>query len=170
MSAPLRQVAVLFCRADSIYKTMPGCDVWDAERDALKWPGGCPVVAHPPCGPWGRLRQFCNADEGTTNLAPWAIGQIRQQGGGIGAPSGFAPLQAHSLLSERISRSLGWVLPIGSAVVVGSPGAEMEPYLRVRLPSRRHSADPVQNRRSWEGRPLLAGRVAQPQDDPDHET
>ena len=28
------QVAVLFARADSNYKAMPECDVWDAERDA----------------------------------------------------------------------------------------------------------------------------------------
>ena len=27
-------VAVLFARSDSIYKSMPECDVWDIERDA----------------------------------------------------------------------------------------------------------------------------------------
>lgn len=31
------QIAVLFARADSIYKTLPECDVWDATRDARKW-------------------------------------------------------------------------------------------------------------------------------------
>lgn len=25
-------VAVLFARTDSVYKTQPGCDVWDIER------------------------------------------------------------------------------------------------------------------------------------------
>ena len=45
----MTQVAVLFARADSIYKTLPGCDVYDIKRDARTWPGGCPVVAHPPC-------------------------------------------------------------------------------------------------------------------------
>ncbi|WP_269844875.1 hypothetical protein [Trinickia soli] len=28
----MKTVAVLFARADSIYKTLPGCDVWGAER------------------------------------------------------------------------------------------------------------------------------------------
>ncbi len=41
----MKTVAVLFARADSHYKALPGSDVWDAERDALRWPGGCPVVA-----------------------------------------------------------------------------------------------------------------------------
>ena len=38
-------VAVLFARADSIYKTLPACDVYDIARDARWWPGGGPVVA-----------------------------------------------------------------------------------------------------------------------------
>lgn len=33
-------VAILFARADSVYKTLPGCDVYDIERDALTFPGG----------------------------------------------------------------------------------------------------------------------------------
>ena len=48
-------VAALFVRADSIYKLMPGVDAWDIERDARAWPGGSPVVAHPPCRAWGAL-------------------------------------------------------------------------------------------------------------------
>ena len=38
-------IAVLFARADSVYKTLPDCDVWDIDRDARRWPGGGPVVA-----------------------------------------------------------------------------------------------------------------------------
>lgn len=49
-------VAALFVRADSVYKTMPGVDAWDEARDARGWPGGCAVVAHPPCRLWGKLR------------------------------------------------------------------------------------------------------------------
>ncbi len=29
-------IAVLFARKDSIYKSLPECDVWDAERDARR--------------------------------------------------------------------------------------------------------------------------------------
>ncbi len=38
---PLHNVAALFVRANSIYKTMPGVDAWDAERDARKFGGAC---------------------------------------------------------------------------------------------------------------------------------
>lgn len=53
-------IAVLFARADSIYREIDGCDVWDFARDARKWPGGSQVIAHPPCRAWGRLRTFAN--------------------------------------------------------------------------------------------------------------
>lgn len=79
-------VAVLFARADSIYKTIPGCDVYDIERDALTWPGGYPVVAHPPCRAWGQLSHFAKPRPGEKELAIWAIGQVRQWGGVLEHP------------------------------------------------------------------------------------
>jgi len=48
-------VAVLFARADSIYKSLPDCDVYDIERDARTYDGPWPVVAHPPC----RVKAIC---------------------------------------------------------------------------------------------------------------
>lgn len=41
-------VAVLFARSNSVYKSMPGCDVFDLERDARTYSGNSPVIAHPP--------------------------------------------------------------------------------------------------------------------------
>lgn len=80
-------VAVLFARADSIYKTMPGCDVYDIERDARTWPGGCPVVAHPPCRAWGRLRKFAKPRDDEKSLGPWAVEQVRTWGGVLEHPA-----------------------------------------------------------------------------------
>ena len=80
-------VAVLFARQDSIYKTLPDCDVWDIERDARNWPGGCPVVAHPPCRAWGKLRQFANPRADEPALAPWAVDQVRRFGGVLEHPA-----------------------------------------------------------------------------------
>lgn len=81
-------VAVLFARKDSVYKSLPGCDVWDIERDARLWPGGLPIVAHPPCRTWGRLRHFAKAPEGESELALWVIEQIHKYGGVLEHPAG----------------------------------------------------------------------------------
>jgi hypothetical protein len=79
-------IAVLFARADSIYKTMPECDVYDINRDARTWIGGCPVVAHPPCRAWGQFAMFAKPREDEKALAPWAINQIREWGGVLEHP------------------------------------------------------------------------------------
>jgi hypothetical protein len=83
----MRPVAVLFARADSVYKTMPGCDVFDAERDARTWPGGAPIVAHPPCRAWGRLQHFARPREDERELAPWAVDCVREWGGVLEHPA-----------------------------------------------------------------------------------
>lgn len=80
-------VAALFVRADSVYKTMPGVDCWDIERDARRWPGGCPVVAHPPCRAWGGLRHHAKPREDERELGPWAVDQVRRWGGVLEHPA-----------------------------------------------------------------------------------
>lgn len=80
-------VAVLFARADSVYKTMRGVDVYDAQRDARTFPGDLPIVAHPPCRAWGRLRHFANPKDGEKELALWVVDQIRQYGGVLEHPA-----------------------------------------------------------------------------------
>jgi hypothetical protein len=84
----VKTVAVLFARADSIYKQLPGTDVYDIERDALTFPGGMPIVAHPPCRAWGLLRQFSKPRDGEKELALWAVDQIRRCGGVLEHPAG----------------------------------------------------------------------------------
>lgn len=84
----MRTVAVLFARADSIYKTLPGCDVYDIDRDARTWPGGAPIVAHPPCRAWGMLRHFAKPRPDEKDLARWAVAKIRKWGGVLEHPMG----------------------------------------------------------------------------------
>ncbi len=48
------QVAALFVLADGPYSNLEGVDPWDEVRDARKYAGPHPVVAHPPCQRWGR--------------------------------------------------------------------------------------------------------------------
>lgn len=109
----MQTVAVLFARRDSVYKSLPGCDVFDVDRDALTWLGGAPVVAHPPCRLWGRLRTFSTAPAKEKELARWAVGQVRRWGGVLEHP-------AHSTLWPDCYLPLpgqwdafaGWTLPV----------------------------------------------------------
>lgn len=74
-------VSVLFARADSCYKAMPGCDVWDKERNAMLCDDDLPVVAHPPCRAWGRLRTFAMPLPGGRCSFRLAVALIRKNGG-----------------------------------------------------------------------------------------
>lgn len=113
MTASLFPVAVLFARADSFYKTIPECDVWDAERDARRWQGGAPVVAHPPCRAWGGLRALANPRHDEKALAPWAVQQVRRFGGVLEHPK-RSQLWPHCGLPATGERDEfgGWTLPI----------------------------------------------------------
>jgi hypothetical protein len=64
---------------------MPGVDCWDEARDARTYAGPYPVVAHPPCGPWGSLKHLC-ARAHEKELAPLAVAQVRQFGGVLEHP------------------------------------------------------------------------------------
>lgn len=66
-------VAVLFARTNSVYKTLPDVEVYDIERDARTYDGPWPVVAHPPCRAWGRLRTFASPRPDERNLARLAV-------------------------------------------------------------------------------------------------
>lgn len=104
-------VAVLFDRADSIYKTMPECDVYDIERDARTWSGGCPVVAHPPCRAWGRLRTFAKPRPDEKDLARWAVSMVREWGGVLEHPAGSTLWTDQSLPAPGGVDSFGgWTL------------------------------------------------------------
>lgn len=47
-------IAALFVAANGPYWNQPGIDAWDESRDARRYDGPYPVIAHPPCQRWGR--------------------------------------------------------------------------------------------------------------------
>lgn len=79
------------------YMSIPGVSVWgwaDArqssfyDRDARTYAGPYPVVAHPPCGPWGRFRRRYRGGEGAADCGPRAVAQVREWGGALEHPAG----------------------------------------------------------------------------------
>lgn len=66
-------------------------DCWDESRDARLYAGPNPVVAHPPCGPWGNLRQLTvpgrkRRDE--SSCAAPSVVATRRWGGVLEQPAG----------------------------------------------------------------------------------
>jgi hypothetical protein len=72
-------VSVLFARSDSCYFEL-GCDVWDLERDATKFNGDGPVIAHPP--------HISVATDEEKALGIFAVAQVRRCGGVLEHPWG----------------------------------------------------------------------------------
>jgi hypothetical protein len=84
----MNAVSILFAARNSVYKTIPGLDVWDEDRDALNWHGGNPGIFHPPCRLFSKwLRQFSKAPSSEKLLAHWAVDQVRTWGGVLEHPA-----------------------------------------------------------------------------------
>jgi hypothetical protein len=48
-------IAALYVQTGGRYFNLPGVSPWDEARDARRYDGPHPVVAHPPCQRWGKL-------------------------------------------------------------------------------------------------------------------
>lgn len=109
----MKSVAVLFARADSNYKALPECDVYDMERDARTYDGPFPVVAHPPCRGWGSFAWRANVRPDERNLARLSVALVRAFGGVLEHPVTSA-LWSDQMLPAPGSRDQfgGFTLPI----------------------------------------------------------
>jgi hypothetical protein len=88
-------VAALFVDPRGPYPSMPGVDAWDETRDARLYAGPHPVVAHPPCGPWGAMAPFSR--DQSAELGPIAVEQVRRFGGVLEHPA-HSKLWRHCML------------------------------------------------------------------------
>lgn len=157
-------VAVLFARQDSIYKSLPGCDVWDIERDARKWPGGAPIVAHPPCRAWGRLRSFAKPRVGERELALWAVDQIRLHGGVLEHPAGSQLWQEKPLPEPGERDEWGGVDAGRLAMVVGASSRESHTTLYRGVRAFGAASHPLQDGRGHachRPKPHVGGRLSE---------
>ena len=51
----MTSIAALYVEAGGAYFGVPSIDPWDEKRDARRYAGPGPVIAHPPCQRWGKL-------------------------------------------------------------------------------------------------------------------
>ena len=57
-------LAALYVQRAGAYFGLPDVDPWDEERDARRYAGPFPVVAHPPCNRWSTLAFLNQAQHG----------------------------------------------------------------------------------------------------------
>lgn len=106
----MRAVAALYVDTKrGPYPSIPGVDCWGIERDATKFNGPGPVVAHPPCGHWGRYAQKAH-DDGRTG--PVAVNQVRTHGGVLEHPADSKLWKACGLPHTGTDAWGGWSMVV----------------------------------------------------------
>jgi hypothetical protein len=106
-------VAALYVETNGAYFGLPGVDPWDERRDARRYTGPHPIVAHPPCQRWGRFwhgsprkpHQFKLGDDGGCFAA--ALAAADRFGGVIEHCCDSHAWEAFGI--NRPPRSGGWV-------------------------------------------------------------
>jgi hypothetical protein len=110
-------IAALFVAKDGPYFGNPLIDPWDKERDARKYKGPYPVIAHPPCQRWGKfyagsplviartgVRKKLGDDNGCFKSA---LESVREYGGIIEHPWGSKAWDYFNL--NKPDRKGGWI-------------------------------------------------------------
>ena len=120
-------IAALFVQKGGVYYGLPDVDPWDEERDARKYDGPWPVVAHPPCARWCRLAGLVEArwghkrgDDGGCFAS--ALASVRRWGGVLEHPAYSDAWAAHDLNAPPSGG--GWV----NADMVGGWTCYVEQY------------------------------------------
>lgn len=109
-------IAALYVETNGVYFGLPNVDPWDVERDARKYAGPYPVVAHPPCERWGRYwyggptlhrlgRRKQRGDDGGCFAA--ALDAVRTWGGVLEHPADSSAWDHFGLVTPP--REGGWV-------------------------------------------------------------
>ena len=91
------RIAALFVESGGAYYGLDGVEPWDEARDARRYAGPWPVVAHPPCASWCQLAPV--------NLARWGS-PIGADGGTFAAA--LAAVHTFGGVLEHPAYSIAW--------------------------------------------------------------
>lgn len=108
-------IAALFVETDGCYFGLPDIDPWDEHREARRYNGPWPVIAHPPCQRWGRYwhgstrkpHQFKLGADGGKFAA--ALSWVRRWGGVIEHPADSHAWAFFEMIKPK--RHVGWCEP-----------------------------------------------------------
>ena len=105
-------IAALYVDPRGAYADLPGIDLWGEARDARRYAGDAPVVAHPPCSRWCRLAGLVEARWGHKRgedggCFEAALASVRQWGGVLEHPAYSDAWAAYGI--NRPPSSGGWI-------------------------------------------------------------
>lgn len=107
------ELAAIFVQPDGCYTNDPRIDAWPEWRDARKYNGDLPVVAHPPCQLWGALACVNFKRWGGEHNRPGndggcfasALASVRRVGGVLEHPAKSRAFAAHGITKPN---GIGW--------------------------------------------------------------
>lgn len=177
----MKQIAALFVQKNGCYFGLYGVDPWDESRDARKYDGPYPVVAHPPCQLWGALANVNFARWGGEHNKPGndrgcfqaALNFVNRFGGVLEHPAKSKAFAAHGLehpCGNGWSRSgIGWACEVwqsayghkaNKATWLYFVGTERPPELNWTRPVGTHQVGFQDRRGKSRNKPTLSRREA----------
>jgi hypothetical protein len=109
----MKAVAALFVEEEGPYSNVDYIDAWPVDRDARKYNGPLPVIAHPPCQKWGALAVVNFKRWGGEHNRPCSDGGlfanalrcVREFGGVLEHPAKTRAFREYGL---SIPNGIGW--------------------------------------------------------------
>ena len=174
-------IAALYVQKGGCYFGLPHVDPWDEARDARKYAGPWPVVAHPPCQRWGRLGLVNFARYGGDHNRPGndggcfaaALDAVNTWGGVLEHPAGSYAWAAFDILAPSgfgwNKSGSGWVCKVCQSIYghrakkltwLYYRGSELPPVLSWRRKAGTHQVGHADARRPGRNKPSLSSNDA----------
>jgi hypothetical protein len=174
-------IAALFVETGGCYFGL-GVDPWDESRDARRYAGPYPVVAHPPCERWGAMARVNYARWGGEHNRPGndggcfsaALNAVRTWGGVLEHPAKSMAFAHHgiakpTMLGWQLCSDGGWVCEVwqsayghraNKATWLYYFGCDAPPELDWRRPIGTHQIGFQDQRGKERNKPTLSRREA----------
>ncbi len=174
-------IAALYVEQGGCYYGIDSVDPWDKKRDARKYMGPHPVVAHPPCERWGKMAKVNFARWGGEHNRPGnddgcfqsALSAVQTFGGVLEHPAASYAWSAHGLLKPNkggwCKSGQGWVCEVwqsayghkaNKATWLYYVGNKLPHSLRWNRPTGTHQVGFYDQRGKSENKPTLSRREA----------
>ena len=119
-----KKIAALFVQPDGCYINIPIIDMWPEYRDARKYYGDMPVIAHPPCQLWGKMAKINYKRWGGDHNKPgndggcfkFALDTVNRVGGVIEHPAQTYAWNEYGLSKPEknkwVKSGIGWACEV----------------------------------------------------------